>query len=98
MSSAAGAPAGKLPFVVRVLAAGTFLRGTTECVIAGLLPEIADDLGVSVAHSGLLITAFAIGVIISGPTMALPTLRLPQRRTLALALASFANLAAAPPT
>ncbi|MEU5092014.1 hypothetical protein [Streptomyces sp. NPDC021356] len=47
MPSAAGSAAGKLPFVVWVLAAGTFLMGTTEFVVAGLLPEIADDLGVS---------------------------------------------------
>ncbi|MGW6055421.1 MFS transporter [Streptomyces sp. NPDC055189] len=89
MASAARSAPGKLPLVVWVLAAGTFLMGTTEFVIAGLLPEIADDLGVSVAHSGLLITAFAVGMIIGGPAMALATLRLPQRRTLVLALAVF---------
>ncbi|MEU5059969.1 MULTISPECIES: MFS transporter [unclassified Streptomyces] len=90
MSPAAGPATGKLPFVIWVLAAGTFLMGTTEFVIAGLLPEIAGDLGVSVSHAGLLITAFAVGMIIGGPTMALATLRLPQRRTLVLALAVFA--------
>ncbi|MFB7448162.1 hypothetical protein [Streptomyces sp. NPDC056194] len=47
MPSAAGTPTGKLPFVVWVLAAGTFLMGTTESVIAGLLPEIAGDLSAS---------------------------------------------------
>jgi DHA1 family inner membrane transport protein len=81
---------GKLPFVVWVLAAGTFLMGTTEFIIAGLLPEIAADLGVGVSHAGLLITAFALGMIVGGPTMALATLRLPQRLTLVLALAVFA--------
>ncbi|MFF4835383.1 MFS transporter [Streptomyces sp. NPDC001315] len=90
MSPAAGSATGKLPFVVWVLAAGTFLMGTTEFVIAGLLPEIAGDLGVSVSHAGLLITAFAVGMIVGGPTMALATLRLPQRRTLVLALVVFA--------
>ncbi|MFB6675206.1 MFS transporter [Streptomyces sp. NPDC056390] len=90
MPSAAGTVSGKLPFVVWALAAGTFLMGTTEFVIAGLLPEMAGDLHVSVSHAGLLITAFAIGMIVGGPTMALATLRLPQRRTLVLALAVFA--------
>ncbi len=52
---------GGLPRVVYVLAAGTFLMGTTEFMIAGLLPDIADGLHVSEARSGLLITAFAIG-------------------------------------
>ncbi|MET8274687.1 MFS transporter [Streptomyces sp. NPDC079189] len=86
---AATAP-GKLPLVVWVLAAGTFLMGTTEFVIAGILPDIAPDLGASVSHAGLLITAFAVGMIIGGPTMALATLRLPQRLTLVLALVVFA--------
>ncbi|MEV4680617.1 MFS transporter [Streptomyces kurssanovii] len=90
MPSAAGTAPGKLPFVVRVLAAGTFLMGTSEFVIAGLLPDMAGDLGVSVSDAGLLISAFAIGMIVGGPTMALATLRLPQRRTLVLALAVFA--------
>ncbi|MFD7923002.1 MFS transporter [Streptomyces sp. NPDC059740] len=90
MSSESGSTPGKLPFVVWVLAAGTFLMGTTEFVIAGLLPEMASDLGVSVSHAGLLITAFAIGMIVGGPAMAMATLRLPQRRTLVLALSVFA--------
>jgi DHA1 family inner membrane transport protein len=81
---------GRLPFVVWVLAAGTFLMGTTEFVIAGLLPEMAANLNVSVSHAGLLITAFAAGMIVGGPTMAMATLRLPQRHTLVGALAVFA--------
>ncbi|MFF3604275.1 MFS transporter [Streptomyces sp. NPDC002463] len=90
MPSAAGTPTGKLPFVVWVLAAGTFLMGTTEFVIAGLLPEIAGDLGVGLSRAGLLITAFAVGMIVGGPTAALVTLRLPRRLTLVLALSLFA--------
>ncbi|WP_067473536.1 MFS transporter [Actinomadura hibisca] len=86
MSSAPG----KLPVVVWVLAAGTFLMGTTEFVIAGLLPQMAADLGVGVSQAGLLITAFAVGMIVGGPAMAMATLRLPRRQTLVLALAVFA--------
>ncbi|MFF4035421.1 MFS transporter [Streptomyces sviceus] len=89
MPPASGTTPGKLPFVVWVLAAGTFLMGTTEFVVAGLLPELAGDLGVSVSHAGLLITAFAVGMIIGAPTMAMATLRLPQRQTLVLALSVF---------
>ncbi|MEU5660383.1 MFS transporter [Streptomyces sp. NPDC047737] len=80
---------GTLPRVVWVLAAGTFLMGTTEFVVAGLLPEIAADLDVSVSDAGLLITAFALGMIVGSPTMAMATLRLPQRQTLILALVVF---------
>ncbi|MGY3061525.1 putative MFS family arabinose efflux permease [Streptomyces sp. TE3672] len=89
MASVAGTREGKLPLVVWVLAAGTFLMGSTEFVIPGLLPQIAGDLGTSVSHAGLLITAFAIGMIVGGPTMALATLRLPRRLTLIAALAVF---------
>jgi predicted MFS family arabinose efflux permease len=80
----------RLPRVVYVLAAGTFLMGTTEFMIAGLLPDIADGLGVSESRSGLLITAFAIGMIVGSPVMALVTRRLPQRTVLTLALLVFA--------
>ncbi|MDQ0791611.1 MFS transporter [Streptomyces sp. B1I3] len=90
MPTASSTSTGKMPFVVWVLAAGTFLMGTTEFVIAGLLPEMAADLNVSVSHAGLLITAFAVGMIVGGPTMAMATLRLPQRHTLIGALAVFA--------
>jgi predicted MFS family arabinose efflux permease len=78
-----------LPFVVYVMAAGTFLMLTTEFVVAGLLPEIAGDLQVSVAQAGLLITVFAVGMIVGSPTMALLTRRMPPRVTLMLALAVF---------
>lgn len=80
----------QLPLVTYVLAAGTFLMGTTEFVIAGLLPEIAQDLDVSVARAGLLITVFALGMIVGPPSMALLTRRLPPRQTLTLALVVFA--------
>jgi predicted MFS family arabinose efflux permease len=81
---------GRLPLVVYVLAAGTFLMLTTEFVVAGLLPEIAGDLQVTVAQAGLLITVFAAGMIVGSPVMALLTRRMPQRTTLVIALVVFA--------
>ncbi|GEC09201.1 MFS transporter [Streptomyces spinoverrucosus] len=83
-------PPARLPVVIYVLALGTFLMGTTEFVVAGLLPEIAGDLRVSVAQAGLLITVFAVGMIVGAPLMAMLTLRLPARSTLVLALGVFA--------
>ncbi|WP_395571150.1 MFS transporter [Streptomyces sp. BK79] len=83
-------PPVRLPLVVYVLSLGTFLMGTTEFVVAGLLPEISADLQVSVAQAGLLITVFAVGMIVGAPLMAMLTLRLPQRWTLLLALGIFA--------
>ncbi len=79
-----------LPLLIYVLAAGTFLMGTTELVVAGLLPEMAADFGTTVAQAGLAITAFAVGMIVGTPSMALLTLRLSRRLTLTLALLVFA--------
>ncbi|MET8513887.1 MFS transporter [Streptomyces sp. NPDC005077] len=82
-------PPTRLPLVAYVLALGTFLMGTTEFMVAGLLPEIAGDMQVSVAQAGLLITVFAIGMIVGAPLMAMLTLRMPKRLTLILALGVF---------
>jgi DHA1 family inner membrane transport protein len=79
-----------LPPVVLLLALGAFLMCTTEFLIAGLLPQMADDFGVRPSRIGLLIMAFAVGMIAGAPVMALVTLRLPKRATLVLALATFA--------
>src|SRR3954471_8989051 len=79
-----------LPPVVPLLALGAFLMCTTEFMIAGLLPQMAGDFGVRPSQVGLLITAFAIGMIVGAPVMAIATLRLPKRATLVLALAIFA--------
>lgn len=87
--TAAPARAG-LPLVIPVLTAGTFLMGTSEFLVAGLLPDIARDLSVGVAQAGLTITAFAAGMIVGTPAMVLLTLRLSRRTTLALALVIFA--------
>jgi DHA1 family inner membrane transport protein len=89
-TASTAAPSGRLPFVVPLLAVGTFLMCTSEYIVAGLLQEMAADLGVTVAQTGLLITAFAVGMIVGAPVMAVATLRLPRRATLVLALAVFA--------
>lgn len=73
-----------------ILAVGVFLMGTTEFVVAGILPEVAEDLGIPVANAGLMITVFAIGMIVGTPVMAILTLKLQRRLTLTLALLVFA--------
>ena len=90
MASAFHVPTTPLPAVVPLLALGTFLMCTTEFLIAGLLEQMADDFGVRPSQIGLLITAFAIGMIVGAPLMAIATLRLPKRATLVGALAIFA--------
>ena len=77
---------GRVPLVVHVLGACVFVMGTSEFMIAGLLPDIAGDLGVSIPEAGYLISAFAVGMIVGAPLMAVLTLRLPRRTTLVGAL------------
>ena len=90
-ADAGTAPAARrrLPLVVYVLAVGTFLMLTTEFVVAGILPDIADDLGVSLARVGSFITVFAVGMIVGAPVMTMATARLSARFTLVLALSIF---------
>jgi len=72
----------KVPPVVLLLAAVIFCLGTSEFMIAGILEPMAADLGVGLPEAGLLITAFAIGMVIGAPAMAVLTLGLPLRATL----------------
>jgi DHA1 family inner membrane transport protein len=73
------------------LAAGAFGIGVTEFAPMGLLPVIATDLGVSIPTAGLLISAYALGVMLGAPLMTLTTGRLP-RRTLLIGLAAIFTL------
>lgn len=78
------------PLVTYVLAGGTFLMGTTEFIVAGLLPTIAADLGVTVADAGLMITVFAIGMVVGTPVITVLMLRISRRTALCLSLVIFA--------
>lgn len=70
---------------VGALAMGGFTIGTTEFVTMGLLPEMADGVGVSVPRAGHVISAYALGVVVGAPVLAFLGARLP-RRGLLLAL------------
>ena len=78
-----------MPIAVFVLALSTFVLGTSEFMLSGLLPEIASDLGVSILDAGLLISAFAVGMLVGAPTMAAATLRLRRKLTLIATLLVF---------
>jgi DHA1 family inner membrane transport protein len=64
------------------LAMASFGIGTTEFVIMGLLPEVAADLSVSIPAAGLLVTGYALGVVIGAPIVAIITNALPRKATL----------------
>ncbi len=79
------------------LAAGGFAIGTTEFASMSLLPQIAGSFGVSEPTAGHLISAYALGVVVGAPVIAVLGARLPKR-TLLLGLMAFiaiANLASA---
>ncbi|WP_327296849.1 MULTISPECIES: Cmx/CmrA family chloramphenicol efflux MFS transporter [unclassified Streptomyces] len=71
-----------MPLAVHILGLAVFALGTSEFMLSGLLPDIADDMNVSIPQAGLLISAFAIGMVVGAPLLAVATLRLPRRTTL----------------
>jgi DHA1 family inner membrane transport protein len=69
-------------FAVLALAIGGFAIGTNEFVIMGLLPNVAEDVGVSIPTAGGLISAYALGVVIGAPLLTIAASRLPRKAAL----------------
>ncbi|MET8164603.1 MFS transporter [Streptomyces sp. NPDC005329] len=74
-----------MPLALLALAVGAFGIGTTEFVMMGLLPDVADDLHVSIPTAGHLVSAYALGVVIGAPLLAAVTARM-SRRTVLISL------------
>jgi MFS transporter, DHA1 family, inner membrane transport protein len=72
------------------LAVGGFGIGTGEFAIMGLLPDVAGDLGISIPRAGHVISAYALGVVIGAPLIAVIAARWPRRRLLLALMACFA--------
>ncbi|GAB6992251.1 MFS transporter [Paenibacillus pini] len=81
----------KEPFPISILSltVGSFAIGMTEFVIMGLLPNVADDLHVSISTAGQLITSYAMGVAIGAPILTVLTHKLPQKMLLCLLMVLF---------
>ena len=71
------------------LATGGFAIGTTEFVSMGLLPELADGVGVSIPRAGHAISAYALGVVVGAPLIAVLGARLPRRGLLVALMGVF---------
>ncbi|MFI6701931.1 MFS transporter [Streptomyces sp. NPDC050509] len=86
-----------MPLALLALAVSAFGIGTTEFVMMGLLPNVADDLGTSVPTAGYLVSAYAIGVVIGAPLLTAFGSRIPRKRMLLLLMGLFivGNLASA---
>ncbi|KQW77375.1 arabinose transporter permease [Devosia sp. Root413D1] len=78
-----------MPLALYALTAGAFGIGVTEFVIMGLLLEVGADLGVSVAMAGLLISGYALGVVVGAPLLTSLTARWPRKTTLLVLMAIF---------
>jgi DHA1 family inner membrane transport protein len=71
-----------MPLAIIALATASFCIGTTEFVIMGLLPDIARDLGVTIPRAGLLVTGYALGVVVGAPVVAALVVAVPRKRAL----------------
>jgi DHA1 family inner membrane transport protein len=78
-----------MTFPLLALFLAAFAIGTTEFVVAGLLPNIAGELSVTIPTAGLLISGYATGVAICGPIMAAFTGGFERKTTLLGLMALF---------
>ncbi|WP_380692625.1 MFS transporter [Serratia marcescens] len=85
-----------MPLALLALTISAFAIGTTEFVIVGLIPTIADQLGVTVPSAGLLVTIYALGVAIGAPVLTALTSRIPRKLLLVglMVLFTLGNLLA----
>ncbi|BAF86282.1 transmembrane efflux protein [Azorhizobium caulinodans ORS 571] len=86
-----------MPVALYALAAGAFGIGVTEFVIMGLLLDVGADLGVSLSAAGLLISGYALGVVVGAPVLTILTARWPRKAVLLglMAVFTLGNLACA---
>lgn len=75
---------------VFALATGGFAIGTTEFVTMGVLPQVADGVGVSIPMAGRVISAYALGVVVGAPLVAYFGAKLPRQKLLVGLMAAYA--------
>ncbi|OCJ32042.1 MFS transporter [Serratia sp. 14-2641] len=85
-----------MPLALLALTISAYAIGTTEFVIVGLIPTIAEQLNVTVPSAGLLVTLYAIGVAIGAPVLTALTSRVPRKLLLVglMVLFTLGNLLA----
>ena len=92
MASVAHADAGtsRVGLIHFALAVGGFAIGTTEFATMSLLPDMARDLGVDAPTAGHVISAYALGVVVGAPLLAVVGARMARRTLLIALMALFA--------
>lgn len=78
-----------MPLALLALTISAFAIGTTEFVIVGLVPTIADQLSVSLPSAGLLVSIYALGVAIGAPVLTALTGRMPRKQLLLALMVLF---------
>ncbi|HCW65785.1 MAG TPA: MFS sugar transporter, partial [Thalassospira lucentensis] len=74
-----------MPLALFALTIAAYAIGTTEFVVVGLLPTVANDLSITLPMAGLIVSVYALGVTFGAPVLTALTGRLP-RKTLMLGL------------
>lgn len=75
---------------ILLLAMSVFVIGTAEFVVMGILPDVANDLDITIPKAGWLITAYALGMAFGGPLMAIVASKFPRKRALVGLMGYFA--------
>jgi multidrug resistance protein len=78
-----------MPLALLALTISAFAIGTTEFVIVGLVPTIADQLSISLPSAGLLVSIYALGVAVGAPVLTALTGKLPRKQLLVGLMALF---------
>ena len=78
-----------MPLALYALFAAAFAIGTSEFVIAGILPPVASDLGISIPTAGLLVSIYALGVAVGGPFLALFTSSVSRKKLIVTYISIF---------
>ena len=80
-----------MPLALLALAVGAFGIGLTEFVVAGILPQIAQEFGVDIPTAGLMATTYALGVFVGAPVLTVLGAKVP-RKTMLIGLAVIFTL------
>ena len=87
MSSALTQP--RINMALAALFLGTFVLGTAELLVVGVIDLIAGDMAVSISTAGTLVTLYALGISIGGPLLTALSMRFGRRSVLLLSLALY---------
>ncbi|MFI9780758.1 MFS transporter [Streptomyces sp. NPDC051956] len=78
-----------MPLALLALAIGAFGIGTTEFVIMGVLPQVADDFGVTIPTAGWLVSGYALGVVVGAPLLTALGTKVSRKKMLMFLMALF---------